>query len=69
MDRELELEKLKLEKIRVAAARAEQEFMIKQRNSEIKKLQDNIQNQLKRESELDNLIQEAQKQLSSQAPQ
>lgn len=49
---ELELARMELEKIKVAAARAEMEFNIKQRESEIRRLRDNITNQLAREAEL-----------------
>lgn len=59
MDKELELARMELEKIKVAAARAEMEFNVKQRQAEIRRLQDNIKNQLDRESELSAKIQEA----------
>lgn len=52
MDKELELERVKLELIKVAAARAELEFMVKQKQSEIKRIQDSIKIQLDKEVEL-----------------
>lgn len=58
---ELEIARLELEKIKVAAARAEMEFAIKQRKAEIKRLEDNILNQLAREEELSAKIKEATK--------
>jgi hypothetical protein len=59
VDKELELARLQLEKIKVAAARAEMDFRIKQANADIRRLQDQITNQLKREAELEVQIQQA----------
>lgn len=59
MDHDLELERVKLELIKVAAARAEMEFAIKQRQSEIRRLQENIKTQQQKEVELGNKIQTA----------
>lgn len=58
---ELEVARMELEKIKVAAARAEMEFNIKQRRAEIKRLEENIKNQLTREAELSAKIEEATK--------
>ncbi len=48
----LETKRKELELIKVAAARAEQEFKILEKKEEIKRLRDHIQAQLKRETEL-----------------
>lgn len=58
---ELEIDRMSLELIKVAAARAEQEFMIKQRLSEIKRIKANIEIQLAKEAELKQKIEDAQK--------
>lgn len=49
---ELELKRKELELIKVAAARAELEFKILEKQDEIVRIKDNIQIQLKRETEL-----------------
>lgn len=59
MDKELEVERMKLELMKVTTARMELEFVIKQRMSEIKRVQDNIQIQMARELELKSKIDEA----------
>lgn len=56
MDKELEIEALKLQKIKVGAARAEMEFSKKQKMSEIKRIDDNVKIQLARESDLQTQI-------------
>jgi hypothetical protein len=48
----LELKRTEVELIRVAAARAELEFKIIEREDEIERIRENIQAQLKREEEL-----------------
>jgi hypothetical protein len=58
MDKELEAERLNLEKMKVATARHEMAYLIKQRQAEIKRLQDNIANQMAKEAELDSKINE-----------
>jgi hypothetical protein len=58
VDKELELAKIKLELIRVSAARAELEFIVMQRESEIKRVKDNIAIQLTKEVELKKKIEE-----------
>lgn len=55
----LELKRLKLELVRVRAARAEMEFHVDERKDDIERLYNNINNQNKREQELLKLIQEA----------
>jgi hypothetical protein len=61
MDKELEIARMELELIKVGAARAEMEFTIKQRQSEIKRIQDNIKIQLDKETDLKAKIAEASK--------
>jgi hypothetical protein len=51
-DAELEIERIKLELLKVGAARAELEFVIKQRQVEIRRLQEAIGIQQTREIEL-----------------
>jgi hypothetical protein len=63
MDKELEIERMKLELIKVSAAKAEMEFLIKQRHSEIKRIQENIKVQADKEVELRLRIEEALKTL------
>lgn len=53
---ELELERLKLELIKVGAAKAEMKFVIKQRLSEIKRVEEAILAQEVREKELNEKI-------------
>lgn len=57
-DRELELHRLKLERIRVSAARAELEYNILQRQSEIRRMQENIAISAAKEAEIDSKIAE-----------
>lgn len=63
MDKELELDRLNLERLKVAAARAEMSYNIKQRQAEINRLQENIKNQLAKEAELGTKIDDLSKQL------
>lgn len=53
----LELERKKLEMVKVAAAKEEMKFRIMERESEIQRLQENIENQDKRLKELKDEIQ------------
>lgn len=53
---DLEKERKKLELGRVEQARREMEFQILERQAEISRLQDNIENQKKRELELKTLL-------------
>lgn len=48
----LELKRIEVELIRVAAARAELEFKIEERLDEIERIKEHIQAQVKREEEL-----------------
>lgn len=57
----LELKRMKLEVIRVAAARAEMEFKVEERLEDISRLKDNIKLQLDKEAELSAKIEEAEK--------
>lgn len=59
---DLEIDRLQLEKVKVAASRAEMEFQIKQRQSEIRRVQIQIDKQLVREAELTAKITELTKQ-------
>lgn len=52
MAEELELERTQLECIKVAAARHELEFQIKQRQAEIRRIQAQVDKQLAKEAEL-----------------
>lgn len=55
----LEIKKLKVELLRVAAARGELELRIDEHKENIERLEANIQIQLAKESELDGKIKEA----------
>ena len=55
----LELKRIEVELIRVAAARAELEFKIDERLDEIERIKEHIQAQVKREEELKLKIKEA----------
>ena len=57
----LELKRMKLELIKVAAARAEMEFRIEERLEDINRIRDNIKLQLDKEVELKAKIDEAEK--------
>lgn len=57
----LELKRMKLELVKVAAARAEMEFRIEERLEDINRLKDNIRIQLEKEAELRAKIEEADK--------
>ena len=59
MDKELEIARMKLELLKVSAAKAELEFMVMQRQSEIKRVQENIQIQVNKEEELKQKIAQA----------
>lgn len=61
---ELELKRMKLELIKVSAAKAEIEFRIDERLDEIARLKLNIGSQVKREEELTAQIQAASSQLT-----
>lgn len=67
MDRELEIARMELELVKVSAAKAEQKFLIKQRLSEIKRLEEAIAVQEKREVELQDKITEDTKALKELA--
>lgn len=56
---ELELKRKELELIKVAAARAELEFKILEKQDEVLRIKDHIQAQLKREAELKDEIKKA----------
>lgn len=53
---DLDFERLKLELIRVRAGRAEQEFLVKQKELEISRLKASIQISLVKESEVEKQI-------------
>jgi hypothetical protein len=55
----LDLKRIKLELVKVAAARAELEFRIEERLDDIERIKANIQIQLDKESELQKKIAEA----------
>lgn len=55
----LELKRVKLEVIQVAAARAEQEFRIEERMEEIERLKNHIKIQQAKEAELQKKIEDA----------
>ena len=55
----LDLKRMKLELLKVAAARAELEFRIDERMEEINRIKDHIKVQLDKETELQNKITEA----------
>lgn len=57
----LELKRMKLELVKVAAARAEMEFRIEERLEDIARIKDNINVQLDKEAELRAKIEEASK--------
>jgi hypothetical protein len=57
----LELKRIKLELVKVAAARADLEFRIEERLDEIQRIKDNIKIQLDKEAELQGKITEAEK--------
>jgi len=57
----LEIKRMKLEIVRVAAARSELEFRIEERLDEIARLKGQIQVQVNRENELKEKITEAEK--------
>lgn len=57
----LELKRVKLELVKVAAARAELEFRVDERLDEINRIKDNIKIQLDKEAELQSKIAEAEK--------
>lgn len=59
-DKELELARIQLELLKVAAARHEMQFNIKQRQAEITRLEKLIQVQLDKEAELAIRIQDQQ---------
>lgn len=52
MVNKIEIKRMKLEMVKVAAARAEMEFRIEERMEEIARIEDNIKLQDKREQEL-----------------
>ena len=52
MDKDLEIARTKLELVKVGAAKAEQQFLILQRMSEIKRIEEAIKIQEGREEEL-----------------
>jgi hypothetical protein len=54
----IELKKLKVELMRVQAARAELELRIDERMEEIQRVKENIEIQLKKEAELESRIEE-----------
>tara|TARA_R110000868_G_scaffold272607_1_gene531837 strand:- start:6082 stop:6267 length:186 start_codon:yes stop_codon:yes gene_type:complete len=58
---DLEKDRLELELIKVGAARAEMEFIIKQRESEIRRVREAIRIQVAREDELRTKIKEMEK--------
>lgn len=53
---QLELKRIKLELVKVAAARAELEFRVEERLDEINRIKDNIKIQLDKEAELQGRI-------------
>ena len=55
----IELKRMKLELIKVAAARAELEFKVEERLEDIERIKKSIQAQMDRETELTNQIQVA----------
>ena len=57
----LDLKRIKLELIKVAAGRAEMEFRIDERMEDINRIKDNINVQLAKEAELKAKIDEAEK--------
>lgn len=57
----IELKRMQLELIKVAASRAEMEFRIEERLEDIARIKDNIKIQLDKEAELRAKIEEAQK--------
>lgn len=57
----LELKRMKLDLIKVAAARAEMEFKVEERLEDIQRIKDNIKVQLDKEAELQAKISEAEK--------
>jgi len=57
----LELKRMKLELVKVAAARAELEFRIDERMDEINRIKDHIKVQLDKEAELQGKLAEAEK--------
>ena len=58
---DLEKDRLELELIKVGAARAEMEFIIKQRESEIRRVREAVKVQMSREEELRSKIKEMEK--------
>ena len=64
-EKELEIERLKLEQIKVAAGRHELSFYIKQRRAEITRFEANIKIQLDREAELESKIQQLSQELGA----
>ena len=57
----LEIKRIKLELVKVAAARADLEFRIEERLDEINRIKDNIKIQLDKEAELASKIADAEK--------
>lgn len=57
----LDLKRMELELIKVAAARAEMEFRIEERLEDINRIKDNIKIQLDKEAELQAKVDEASK--------
>jgi C4-dicarboxylate-specific signal transduction histidine kinase len=55
----LEIKRLKLELVKVAAARAELEFRVEERMDEINRIKDHIKIQIDKEEELTGRIEEA----------
>lgn len=55
----LEIKRMKLELVKVAAARAELEFRVEERMDEINRIRDHIKVQLDKEAELQTKISEA----------
>lgn len=58
---QLDIKRMKLELVKVAAARAELEFRIEERMDEVNRIKDHIQIQLDKEAELQQKISEAEK--------
>lgn len=58
---QLDLKRMKLEMVKVAAARAELEFRVEERLDEINRIKDHIKVQLDKETELQGKISEAEK--------